>query len=81
MCVQPGDGELGSVGQAQFGEDGADAVADGSLAQEQRCGDRVVVQALGDQGSNFAFAFGQVVEGSLIRVNRFTMLVDCFRFD
>ena len=49
MGVEPEDGELGAIGQAELVQYRADAIADRAFAQEQSGGDVAVIEALGDQ--------------------------------
>lgn len=59
MGVEPEDGELGAIGQAELVQYRADAIADRAFAQEQSGGDVAVIEALGDQRGDLTFALAK----------------------
>ena len=64
MGVEPEDGELGAIGQAELVQYRADAIADRAFAQEQSGGDVAVIEALGDQRGDLTFALAkQALDG------------------
>ena len=64
MGVEPEDGELGAIGQAELVQYRADAIADRAFAQEQSGGDVAGIEALGDQRGDLTFALAkQALDG------------------